>query len=330
MNNDEIENLKRRLYRRGEVFKERKFISPLSPRQTEAKTSWEEPSSESREGHLIMPEKPGSSLRKKIIIGAVIVFALALSGAATYFLFLGGTNIISSQNIDIKLEGPTSVKGGEPNNWQVLITNKNKTNLELADLYIEYPDGSKPLSGSFSGPNNLSETRSIGEIKAGETVSEQIGVYLFGEQDTDKIFKFNLEYRPQGSNAILAKGQEESIRLLQSPIGVSLIIPGEVNAGEEFTLEADIISNAQTLIKDVNFAIDYPAGFQYVSSDLKPVSGNNIWKLGDLESNTKRVIKITGLLQGQDLMELSFRASAGPLDERERLSPTALPPRLRF
>jgi hypothetical protein len=68
-------------------------------------------------------------------------------------------------------------------------------------------------------------------------------------------------------------------------------------------------------MKDANFKMEYPAGFEYLSSDLKPAIGDNIWRLGDLESNTKRTIKITGILQGQDLTELAFRASAGPLDQ---------------
>lgn len=55
MDNDEIERLKRRLYKKGEVFKEREFRSPLSPRSDQTKTYWEEPSE--GEGRLVLPEK---------------------------------------------------------------------------------------------------------------------------------------------------------------------------------------------------------------------------------------------------------------------------------
>lgn len=313
MDNNEIEKLKRRLYKKGEVFKEREFRSPLSPRSEETKTYWEEPSEEG-ESRLILPEKPQSSFRKKLVIALSIGLFLAALGVVIYVL-LGGANVVSSKNIEIDLVGPISIKGGEAGNWQVLITNKNKTNLELADLIIEYPEGSRPVSGSFGGTNNFSERRSLGEIKAGETRSEQIGAYLFGEQDTDKTFRFTLEYRPAGSNAILAATREGTVRLLQSPLEISLIFPKEANAGEEIVLEADITSNAQTLIKDVSFKMEYPAGFMYLGSDLKPAAGDNIWRLGDLKPNTKRTIKIRGILQGQDLMELSFRASSGPMDQ---------------
>lgn len=319
MNNDEIERLKRRLYKKGEVFKEREIRSPLSPRSEEAKTYWEKPPEEgeglsSQAGRFVLPEKQKSSFGKKLFVAFLIIFVLAAAGALVYFL-IGGANVVSSKNIKISLEGPTSIKGGEPGTWQVLITNKNKTNLELAYLIIDYPEGSKPVSGSWGGPSNLSERRSIGEIKAGQIINQQIEIYLFGEKDTDKTFKFTLEYRPEGSNAILAASEVQTVRLLQSPLEISLNFPKEANAGEEIILEANIISNAQTLIKDVHFKMDYPAGFQYSDSDLRPASGDNIWRLGDFDSNAKRTLKIKGILQGQDLMELSFRASSGPLDQ---------------
>lgn len=319
MNNDEIEKLKRRLYRKGEVFGERETRSPLSPRPPNAKTYWEEPS-QSEDGRIIMPEKPKSFFSKKSTVIFLIIFALAAIGGTIYFLTEGLT-IISSNNIEIKMEGPGTIKGGELGEWQIFITNKNKTPLELAELIIEYPDGSKPVSNSLTGTKNSSERRSIGEIKTGQTANETIKAYLFGEKDTDKIFKITLEYRPEDSNAILAKESEQTVRLLQSPLEISIKMPPEANAGEEIDLNIDIFSNAQTATKDLTFKMEYPPGFQYLESDLKPISGDDIWRLGDLEPNSKRSIKIKGILEGQDLMELAFRASCGPLDEKGEIVP---------
>ncbi len=228
MDNDEIERLKKRLYRKGETFREREIRSPLTPTSQKAKTYWEEASPE--EGRLSFPEQPKSTLVKKLVIAAVVVVSLAIAGIVAYFL-AGGMSVVSSSNIDISLGGPTSIKGGESGNWQVAITNKNKTNLELADLIIDYPEGARPISGAVSGTKAFSERRSIGQIGAGQTVTEAIGAYLFGEKDTDQVFKFTLEYRPQGSNAILAKTAEQSVHLLQSPVEVSINLPDRIKLG---------------------------------------------------------------------------------------------------
>ncbi len=319
MDNNEIERLKKRLYKKGEVFKERELRSPLSPRPSNAKTYWEEPP-ESEGGKIIMPEKPKSFFPKKSTIIFLIIIALLAIGGVIYFL-TGGLNIISSSNIEIKMEGPESIKGGELGDWQILITNKNKTRLDLADLIIDYPDGSKPVFNSLTGAKKLSERRSLGEINSGQTVSQNVKTYLFGQKDTDKVFKFTLEYRPQDSNAILAKESEQIVRLLQSPLEISIQMPSEVNAGEAVEMEVDILSNAQTVTKDLTFKMEYPPGFQYLGSDLKPVSGDNLWRLADLEPNSHRTLKIKGILEGQDMMEFAFRASCGPLDEKGEVMP---------
>jgi len=265
-----------------------------------------------------LPEKPSMPFFKKLILIALVVIGLIVLGVTIYFL-IRGLSVVSGSNIEITLGGPSSIKGGELGNWQVSVTNKNKSDLELADLIIEYPEGAKPSiapSGFLSGTKIVSERRSLGKIKAGETAIQAISLYLFGEKDTNKVFKFTIEYRPQGSNAILAKTAEQSVRLLQSPVEVSVKMPKETNTGEEITMEIEIISNANAVIKDVNLKIEYPAGFQYHESDLKPVSGDNVWRLGDIEPNKKRILKIKGILEGQDLMELVFRVSVGPLDAK--------------
>ncbi len=315
--NDEIEKLKRRLYRKGEAFKEREIRSPLTRRPSEAKPYWKEPLEE--EAGFALAEKPKSSFKKfLLIIGAVLV--LSIIGVLIYF-FAAGPNVVSSKNIEISTEGPTSIKGGEEGTWRIAITNKNRANLELADLIIEYPASSMPVSANISTSRPLYERRSVGNIGSGQTVIQSVQAYLFGAKDSDQIFKLTLEYRPEGSNAILATAQNYAVRLMQSPVEISFAAPKEANAGEPVVLEADIISNSESQIKNLNFKMDYPSGFKYQDSDPKPATGDNIWRLGTIEKNKTRTVKITGILEGQDLTELVFRASAGPLDNQGEIIP---------
>jgi hypothetical protein len=311
-NESKIEKLKKRLFKKGEVFKEREIESHLRPRQFDAKTAWEEPSLE--EFKWRMPEKPKSRFAK-IFIFVLIGFLLTGGiGIAVYFL-RGGANIVSSRNIEMLIEGPTTLKGGELGEWRVVITNKNKVAIELADFFIEYPEGAKPVSDSEIS-KSLRERRQIGQIDANMTIVQSIKAYLFGEKDSEKLIKLALEYRSQGSNAILVKEKEYLVKLLQSPLEISFKTPSEANSGEFVTLEIEIVSNAKTLIRDVNLKLEYPGSFRYSEAEPKPSFGENIWRLGDLEAGKKRSLKIKGLLQGQDLMELVFKASAGPFDEK--------------
>lgn len=309
-----IEKLKKRLYRKGETFKEREMRSPLRRRFSKVKTYWEgSPSEEAEEAGLVLPENRKKFSMKQIVIILFAASFLVIAGFAIY-LFGDGPNIVSSKNIELSLEGPFSVKGGEGGKWQVVIVNKNQSNIDTADLIIVYPENSKPITESQSGARTLYERRTIGSIAAGETVIVPVSAYLFGEKDSNKVFKLTLEYRPQDSNAILERTAERTIRLLQSPLEIVVNLPKDTNAGETIDLSIEVISNAEIVMKDLTLKIDYPVGFIYQESDLKPSSGDDVWRLGDMEPNAKRAIKIRGTLSGQDLVELSFRVSAGPTD----------------
>ena len=69
------------------------------------------------------------------------------------------------------------------------------------------------------------------------------------------------------------------------------------------------------LLKDVYLKMIYPPGFNFVNSNFETFSGNNLWGVGDLNPQEKRVLEITGTLEGQDLSELSFNAFLGFRDE---------------
>src|SRR4029079_8652633 len=47
------------------------------------------------------------------------------------------------------------------------------------------------------------------------------------------------------------------------------------------------------------------------SSDLKPISGNDTWLIGDIPPGAKKVLKIKGQLEGQDDQVRIFRFSTG-------------------
>src|SRR3989338_536239 len=127
MNNNALEKLRKRLYRKGESFKEREERSPLMPIKQKAKTYWqrEEP-----------PYSKQKYFFKKFVFIAVAVFILAAFGFSAYYFFFGGSSVVSSRNIEIKFEGSTTIKGGEEGLWRILITNENKTDIELVDLII--------------------------------------------------------------------------------------------------------------------------------------------------------------------------------------------------
>ncbi len=259
--------------------------------------------------------KPKSFLKKFFIFSAV--FFTGSLAVAAYFFF-GGSNVVSSQNIDLEILGPGSVEGGKELSLQVLVTNRNKVPLELADLIAGYPEGARVSGGD--GKDSPRFRKSLGTINPGETASEIIKATLFGKEGTAQEINFSLEYRVPGSNAIFAKDKKYVIEISSSPVGLEVEMLKEAGFNQEFALKTTISSNSDAKVEGIYLRIDYPFGFKPTEARPEPLYGNNIWKIGDILPGSKTSIVVKGVLNGQDEEEKTFNFYAGqakPGNERE-------------
>lgn len=57
--------------------------------------------------------------------------------------------------------------------------------------------------------------------------------------------------------------------------------------------------------------VDYPFGFIFKDSNIKAIDKNNVWNFGDIKPNSVTTLRITGILEGQDQEERTFRFYGG-------------------
>jgi hypothetical protein len=96
-----------------------------------------------------------------------------------------------------------------------------------------------------------------------------------------------------------------------SPVLLNVNYPKEVNSGQEVTLSVDVTSNSSVPLKGTLVKIEYPYGFTYESSNIKPLRDNSVWNIGDLKNGDKKTLSVTGVIVGQNMEDRSFRISAG-------------------
>ncbi len=252
-------------------------------------------------------EHKQSVIFKKILYGSIGFFVLAVTIAL--YVFFVGINSVSSNNIDIAVSGPTSVVGGQELSLDVIVQNKNSTDLESTVLSIEYPSGTR-VAGDIS-TELIHQREVIGVVPARGEARKVMKSVLFGEKETVKTIKITLEYRVKGSSATFSKEKNYDIGISSAPIIVTPEYPTRIKANEPFAFTLNITSNTTELLQNVLVQAEYPFGFVFTSSDPKPVLGNNVWRLGDLGSSDRRTILIRGMLQGQDQDERTFRFVTG-------------------
>ncbi len=278
--------------------------SPLSNFRQEEKGSWA--GEINVENEMKYPNKKSFSFLTIMLIFSFLFFVGAVGFA--YYLFSGGVNTISPDNVSVSIVGPVSVKGGEEFNLQITITNNNNISLEYVDLIATFPGGSKISSVGSTGSQFR---KNLGTINPNQVINETIKGTLFGEEKAERDIYVTLEYRNKGSNAIIEKEELFKTTISSSPLSLFFDIPKDANSNQEIVLNAKLTSNSKETLKDVLLNLSYPSGFIFKSANPTPTSGDGVWEFGDMKQGTEKKVKITGVIQGQNNEDKTFRASAG-------------------
>lgn len=311
--NSKIENLKKSLYSRNAPEIRTKRRLRFSDDDNNINTDWEHEAPKPILSELNKEYKNNSmSFFTRILLWSFMFFIISV-GIGTLLVYKG-SNIVSAKNVDISINGPVSISGGEPFNFQVQVSNQNNIKLETVDLAIEYPSGTTDVNDSFKELKNTREL--IDDIAPGGVGQKSVSAVLYGEENSKKEIKVSVEYRVKGSNAIFQKIKTFDVLISSSPISINVTAFKEVNSGQEFEMTAVINSNSKEVIKNLLFKAYYPFGYTYISSDIKPLSDNSTWRIGDIPPGSKKTIKIRGKLDGQDDDLRVFKFSTGAFSVR--------------
>lgn len=251
-----------------------------------------------------VPRTIPQSLFSKLFIGSIIFFVIAI--AITVITIATSANV-SSRRINLEVLGRTFVDGGETLPLQVVVGNNNTTQIELADVLIEYP--------TTSGVERI--RRSVGTVGARQQVIENFDIVLFGEEGTTVPMDITLEYRIPDSNAILTKETTYEVVLRSTPIVLSVLGPQSSLPNQNVTINYTVVSNSSTLVEDIVLVTEYPIGFEFSNANPAPSFSNTVWVLGDLEPGTTRTIAVNGTVRGAEGDIAAFKGTIGRQDPND-------------
>jgi len=245
------------------------------------------------------------------LVIALVIFLIGVAGFLTYYFTIGGgATTATSGKIGISISGPSRVSGGELTELQITISNRGETGLELADLVVMYPPGTR-MSPSI--PTDVPGQRiPIGAIKSAGVVNVPIRAVFSGAEGGQAVLKARLEYRVTGSSAVFVSESENYFIIFSSsPISVSIEGNTETVSGQPIALIVNVTSNATAPIKDVMLSVGYPFGFAFSSASPKQIRPG-VWELGDIMPGASaRTITLNGTLSGEPGDERVFRVALG-------------------
>lgn len=246
----------------------------------------------------------------KNVLTVAVFFFIAMAGVVGWVIYRG-ENAVSVGNVLLEVEGPRTVKAGQESVLNLTLANQNNVPLEFVDLIIEYPPGARPVE--VTDDSQTSRQRfSLGTVNSGETRKQTVKFVMFGEEGLSANFKVVIEYRLKDSNAIFDKTISYPLEVTDAPITLTLVAPDEVNAGQEISLEVELVSDSRSQMESTILLLRYPAGFEFKRATPPPVSGNNSrWDFDELKPGDKKRIVVSGVMNAGDNEEKAFRAEVG-------------------
>jgi hypothetical protein len=308
--NERIERLRRAMYSRDLADKlHERPRHELDAEKGTVGEDWQE-SEERIAGVSIAPrviDATRSAL--KWLLVAAIVFFIAAVGYFVYFFTLGGgSSPASPSNIDITVTGPPAAAGGEITELHVTIVNRNTVPLELADLVLNFPSGTRsPADFATDYPSTRIP---LGTIEPGGKRQGTISAVFAGGERESETIEVELEYHVAGSNAVFVASRDYAMTFRSSPLIITVDGNTETVSGQPVQFEVNVVSNTNAPQSDVMLRIDFPFGFSF-SSAVPAALAPNIWALGDFAPGQKKSVQILGVVRGEPGDARLFRLSAG-------------------
>lgn len=307
---EKIERLRRAMYSRtiSEQLKDRPQPR-LEPSRPIIGEDWRRPE-EGVAASIVAPRTIGlARTALRWVLGISVVFFLgAITFFGYYFTFGGGALPASPGNIDIVVSGPPQIAGGEPTQLQITVTNRNRVALQLADLVISYPTGTR--SPADLSTDLSSQRISLGTIEPGDRRQGTVSAVFSGNGNEPANVKVELEYRLEGSSAIFVANSEYQAAFSAAALSVSVEGNSETVSGQPVEFTVTIASNASAPVKDVLLSASFPFGFTFTNASPKVTEGS-VWELGDFAPGEKKEILVRGTLKGEEADERVFRFTAG-------------------
>lgn len=245
------------------------------------------------------------SLFRRIFIGVSAFFVFSVIIAL--FSIFGEKSTVSKDLISMEILAQPLVDGGETLELQVRIQNFNEQTLELPDLILSYK------KDSYIEGNEVFLRRSLDDITNGGRINEEFNIVLFGQEGDIRDIVATLEYRIEGSSSIFVKETDHEVVIRSTPTSLAIDAPDILTKNQEINIDFQIASNTINQVNNGLLKIEFPEGFEFLTSSVVPSYGNNIWEIPSL-SDIGETITVTGRLAALEGQGQSIKAFFGKQD----------------
>ena len=255
---------------------------------------------------VIQTETQHMSGPARFFISALGFFLVTLIATGAY-LYFGGRSI-STNNLIITTQGPTTIASGDTVPLLLSLDNKNPTTLRDVTVTITYPEGTRSSEDATKPLSNYVEN--LGDIPPGGHVERTIRASVFGSEGAQISLPIKVQFKTDGSNSTFAKQKQYEFAVTSSPIALTISSLAQVSSGQSLSVDVQVKNNATTALENIAVVAEYPFGFAVSSTDPKPTTGS-LFYIGTLASGEQKTIHITGVVTGENQDDRIFKFNGG-------------------
>src|SRR3989344_8261613 len=100
--------------------------------------------------------------------------------------------------------------------------------------------------------------------------------WIYGEKSDVKKVKTTLGYNPGETADYFENIEEFEMGIETIPIFLNITLPGQVVGDKEAEIKVEYINQSEASFADMEIRAEYPASFEFASSDPNPATANNI------------------------------------------------------
>jgi hypothetical protein len=240
-----------------------------------------------------------------------LLFFVVTAGGALFYLVYGGRSV-SSNNVNLAIQGPTTIASGDTVPLLITVENRNPVAIRHVVLTIDMPEGTKSPDDPTQDLPYVREE--LGDIESGGKVERAVRATVFGSENQRVALPIKIEYRADTSEATFIKNKEYDFTVSTSPITLSVTALSQVSAGQPVTVDVSVKSNATTMLENVAVVAEYPFGFALSSATPQPAgTTGTLFNLGSFTPGEEKRITLKGTLSGENNDDRIFKFNAGTL-----------------
>lgn len=248
--------------------------------------------------------------KRVVVVGGIVLGVVLLFSVTAVVVSMIRKNAFAQDRVTISVEGETAVESGQEISYVINYENDNRTALENVVIVLNHSENFYPQEGGrLERYTDRSSRVNVGDLKPKGKGQVEVTGKFYATEDYIIYLQPEMIYKPGNSSSEFKTQSQLGVKITTSPIKLEIKAPKE--ALDESTADYEIrFSNiGEVSFDNLNLRLEYSDGFIFQGATPSPVSGDNVWHIGELAPEEEKVVLMQGKINGDQFDVKSIKAT---------------------